>query len=141
LVGEEQHRVLVEGRADLGPRAVVERPGDVGAVDPCREAGGERGHGERHRGHFAQTAFSSLLGAVSRTHVKVPRSAISRAPRRNAAMARRESAPPTLMRLTPASASCARLRSGSAALITTFIGLLTDDTATRIVARSRTPGQ
>ncbi len=58
----------------------------------------------------------------------------------NAARARRESAPPTLMRFTPTPASWATVRSGSAALITTLTGLPTADTTVWIVARSRTPG-
>ena len=86
-----------------------------------------------------KTAFRSFVGTVSRTHVNPPASFISRAPLRNAARARRDSAPPTLMRLTPASASWAWVMAGSAALITTFSGLPTARTTVRIVGMIAKP--
>src|SRR5262249_10629805 len=92
------------------------------------------------QGHERKIALSSLLGTVSRTHVNPPLSRISRAPRRKAASASRDSAPPTLIRLTPTPARASTVSAGSAALITTLTGLLTDDVTVRIVARSRTPG-
>ena len=63
---------------------------------------------------------------ASRSQVNPPRSSISRAPARNAARARRESDPPTLMRLTPASASCPSVIDGSMKLATTLTGRVTD---------------
>jgi hypothetical protein len=72
--------------------------------------------------------------------VNAPCSFISRAPLRTAASAKRDRLPPTLMRLTPTSASCAAVSGGATWLITTFTGLPTDDTTVRMVARSLSPG-
>ena len=85
-------------------------------------------------------ARSSPIGIMSRSQVNPPVSFISRAPSRNAARASRESEPPTLMRLTPASASCASVIDGSMKLATTLTGRVTEETTVRIVARSRRPG-
>ncbi len=70
---------------------------------------------------------------MSRIHVNPPVSFISRAPLRNAPSASRDSAPPTLMRLAPTSASCASVIDGSAVPINTLTGLLTDFTTVRMV--------
>jgi hypothetical protein len=72
--------------------------------------------------------------------VKAPFSFISRAPFIKAASANRDSAPPTLSRLTPTASISAAVSEGSAALITTFKGLPTACTTVRMVARSGRPG-
>ena len=66
--------------------------------------------------------------------MKEPRSFISRALVRKAASANRDMAPPTLMRLTPASDNCASVSVGSAKPITRLNGLLIDDTIRRLQA-------
>src|SRR6476659_1191704 len=87
-----------------------------------------------HSAYRLNTALRSLVGMVSRIQVKPPLSFISRAPFMNAARARRDRAPPTLRRLTPTASISAALSDGSAALITTFIGLPTDDATSFMVA-------
>ena len=57
-----------------------------------------------------------------------------------AASASRDSAPPTLSRFTPTASISAALSAGSAALITTLIGLPTDEATSFMAARSRRPG-
>ena len=52
----------------------------------------------------------------------------------------RDSAPPTLMRFTPAADSCSTVKVGSAAPITTLNGFFTAETTVRMARRSRTPG-
>src|SRR5207253_6990281 len=92
-------------------------------------------------GHQARNAsFRSLLGKASRTQVKAPFFFISRAPFMKAASASRDSAPPTLNRLTPTASISAAVSAGSAALITTLIGLDTAEATSFMVARSRSPG-
>ena len=83
---------------------------------------------------------ASLDRAEYPTKVKVPRSAISRAAAIKALSAKREPLPPMLIRLTPAAASSAAVIDGSAWVITTLTGLVTDETTVRIVSRSRSPG-
>src|SRR6185437_2793474 len=107
---------------------------------------GEQQHHERERqvdGSFhdaPNSRLSSFAGTVSRTHVKPPCSFISCAALRNDASASLLSAPPTLMRLTPAFASCEAVSAGSAALMTTLSGFVTDEATVPMVARSRRPG-
>ena len=85
-------------------------------------------------------ARRSRLGTAPRSQVNPPASFISRAPWRNAASASRDREPPTLMRLTPASASSATVIDGSSVLATTLTGRVTDATTVRIDPRSRSPG-
>ena len=82
---------------------------------------------------------SSLMAIASAIQPKLPCSFISRAPFTKCASARR-SAPPTLMRLTPARPSCSAVIPGSSMPTTTLSGLATEEATVRIVARSRSPG-
>src|SRR5262249_25967976 len=127
---------VAAGEDDDVPIVVVGDDAPAAEVSMLDDAAETEARGGRHR----NTALSSLLGTVSRTHVKAPLSFISRAPLRKAANASLDNAPPTLMRLTPAPASCSTVSDGSAALITTFTGFFTDEVTVRIVARSLTPG-
>ena len=106
----------------------------------CRRHECVRRTGRRSFGACRKITLRSLPGNVSRTHPNVPASRIATAASRTAAKASRDSAPPTLMRLTPASASCCAVISGSAELITTFTGFCTAATTRRMVSRSRKPG-
>src|SRR5882724_12452327 len=137
------------GGPSYAPFGPVGRSRSAGArLHPDRGSRGKRAaqrrqarpRGEAGQSERVKTAVSSLLGTVSRIQVNPPLSFISRAPFRNAASASRDSAPPTLMRLTPTPARSAAVSAGSAALITTLTGFVTDETTVRIVARSLTPG-
>src|SRR5438874_1866822 len=123
--------------AERGRResAVRETRGDAGIDD-----GEHRRDDESKAGHAEKMRFTSFAGRVEETQVNPPSAFISSAALRTAANASRDSAPPTLMRLTPASASCAVVSAGSAALMTTLTGLCTAAVTVRIVARSRNPG-
>jgi hypothetical protein len=58
LAAKDQDRVLLEGRANLGPRPLIERADDIGAVDLRREHRGESGHDDLSRRRFPRSSDS-----------------------------------------------------------------------------------
>jgi hypothetical protein len=68
---------------------------------------------------------ASAMPIMSHIHAKEPCSRIARPALTKLASTSRESAPPTLIRLAPASESCASVMSGSSQPVTTLTGRLT----------------
>jgi hypothetical protein len=58
LPAKDQDRMLREGRADVGPRPLVERAGDIRAVNLRREHRGESGHDDLSHRRFPRSIGS-----------------------------------------------------------------------------------